>query len=182
MQKTPAQSSFTTTGRIAVWAREGRTGSAGTRASAAKKGRKPVRRTGAKPGRKPVRRTGAKPGRKPVRRIVQKRATESSKPLKMSEAVAYATKARAAIDKMREPWKVERKGGRRPYPPKVLVLTRALKDKFGPRYAPNEKALGSNKRLLAAMRTKTLPSRTTMEGVRKRIPDAYYKKLQKRAA
>ena len=100
----------------------------------------------------------------------------------MSEAVAYATKARAAIDKMREPWKVERKGGRRPYPPKVLVLTRALKDKFGPRYAPNEKALGSNKRLLAAMRTKTLPSRTTMEGVRKRIPDAYYKKLQKRAA
>ena len=100
----------------------------------------------------------------------------------MSEVVAYAARARAAADRIGEPWKAKRKGGRPPYPPKILAVTRAIKDKFGPRYAPNEKILAGNKKLLAAMQTDALPSRTTMEGVRKRIPDKYYKRLQKLAA
>ena len=139
-----------------------------------KPGKRAARRTGSKPGPKPgkraARRTGSKPGRKPARKAASKRINESSKPLKMSEVVAYAAKATSIADKLGEPWKAVRKGGRPPYPPKILAVTRALKDKFGPRYAPNEKRMAGNKKLLAAMRTDALPSKDDHGGRAQKDP------------
>ena len=82
---------------------------------------------------------------------------------------------------MGDPWKVRKKPGRPPYSPRVVVITKAIKDKFGQAYDDNERTIGVNKKLVKAVGgAPRLPAKGTLEEMSKKIPAQYYKKFRSR--
>ena len=81
---------------------------------------------------------------------------------------------------MGDPWKPKKKPGRPPYAPKVVVITKASKDKFGAAYTDNERTVAVNKRLVKVVGVTRLPAKGTLEEMSKKIPEKYYKRFRSR--
>lgn len=96
----------------------------------------------------------------------------------MKPLVAYATKARKVADKMGDPWKNKKKPGRPPYSPRVVVITKAIREYLGSTYDKQERTIAVNARLVKAVGAPRLPAKGTLDEMSKKIPADYYRKFK----
>ena len=81
---------------------------------------------------------------------------------------------------MGDPWKVRKKPGRPPYSPKVVVVTKAIKEYLGSTYDRQERTIAVNAKLVKAVGAPRLPAKGTLDEMSKKIPPKYYKRFKGR--
>jgi hypothetical protein len=83
------------------------------------------------------------------------------------------------INNSRKPWK-EKQYGRRPYPPRSMVLICLLKVYFGMPYRDIESLVRSNKTFQEILQLKKIPDHNTIQRAMAKIPMSYLKELNQR--
>ena len=83
------------------------------------------------------------------------------------------------INDSQKPWK-EKQYGRRPYPPKSMVLICLLKVYFGMPYRDIESLIRSNKTFQEMIGLKKIPDHNTIQRAMAKIPMDYLKDLNQR--
>ena len=78
-----------------------------------------------------------------------------------------------------EPWK-EKQYGRRPYPPRSMILICLLKVYFGMPYRDIESLIKSNKSFQETLQLKQIPDHNTIQRAMAKIPMDYLKDLNQR--
>jgi hypothetical protein len=83
------------------------------------------------------------------------------------------------INDSQKPWN-EKQYGRRPYPPKSMVLICLLKVYFGMPYRDIESLIRSNKTFQEILKLKQIPDHNTIQRAMAKIPMEYIKDLNQR--
>jgi hypothetical protein len=83
------------------------------------------------------------------------------------------------INNSKEPW-VEKQYGRRPYPPRSMVLICLLKVYFGMPYRDIESLIRSNKTFQEILQLEKIPDHNTIQRAMAKIPMDYLKDLNQR--
>lgn len=83
------------------------------------------------------------------------------------------------IHNSQEPWK-EKQYGRRPYPPRSMVLICLLKVYFGMPYRDIESLIKSNKTFQEMLKLKQIPDHNTIQRAMAKIPMSYLQELNQR--
>lgn len=83
------------------------------------------------------------------------------------------------IEESKEPW-TAKQYGRRPYPPKSMILICLLKVYFGMPYRDIESLIHSNKTFQELLKLKRIPDHNTIQRAMARIPLGYLKDLNQK--
>jgi len=99
--------------------------------------------------------------------------------IKEKEIEIIFKEAMRIIHDSKEPW-TEKQYGRRPYPPRSMVLICLLKVYFGMPYRDIESLIRSNKTFQEMLQLKQIPDHNTIQRAMAKIPMNYLQELNQR--